>query len=103
MDRVNEKAESLPPKLPEGLRGIGMGLGEGGRALQDVSRKLPYLFQLLYQYCNNVFSYVCLGSLPANLQNAQLQMGMAALQNTGMPNIHNQALGGNYFSLPIDY
>ncbi|KAF4528842.1 hypothetical protein B566_EDAN014561, partial [Ephemera danica] len=73
MDRVNEKTENQPPKLPDGLRGIGMGLGEGGKALQDVSR-----------------------SLPTNLQNAQMQnMGMAALQGTGMPGMPNQApMGG---------
>ncbi|XP_046400233.1 myelin expression factor 2-like isoform X2 [Ischnura elegans] len=38
MDRVNEKTEGLPSKLPEGLRGIGMGLGAGGNPLLDVSR-----------------------------------------------------------------
>ncbi|XP_071450066.1 myelin expression factor 2 isoform X2 [Hetaerina americana] len=38
MDRVNEKPEGLPSKLPEGLRGIGMGLGAGGNPLLDVSR-----------------------------------------------------------------
>ncbi|KAG8226989.1 hypothetical protein J437_LFUL000294 [Ladona fulva] len=41
MDRVNEKPEGLPSKLPEGLRGIGMGLGAGGNPLLDVSRNLP--------------------------------------------------------------
>jgi hypothetical protein len=40
MDRVDHKPEG-PPKLPEGLRGLGMGLGAGGNPLQDVSRKLP--------------------------------------------------------------
>ncbi|XP_046402597.1 myelin expression factor 2-like [Ischnura elegans] len=38
MDRVNEKTEGLPSKLPDGLRGIGMGLGAGGNPLLDVSR-----------------------------------------------------------------
>ncbi|XP_021933675.1 myelin expression factor 2 isoform X2 [Zootermopsis nevadensis] len=40
MDRVDHKPEG-PPKLPEGLRGLGMGLGAGGNPLQDVSRNLP--------------------------------------------------------------
>lgn len=40
MDRVEHKPEG-PPKLPEGLRGLGMGLGAGGSPLQDVSRNLP--------------------------------------------------------------
>jgi hypothetical protein len=39
MDRVEHKPEG-PPKLPEGLRGLGMGLGAGGSPLQDVSREL---------------------------------------------------------------
>lgn len=38
MDRVSEKAEMQSSKLPQGLRGIGMGLGIGGKALQDVVR-----------------------------------------------------------------
>ncbi|XP_046408467.1 heterogeneous nuclear ribonucleoprotein M-like [Ischnura elegans] len=38
MDRENEKTEGLPSNLPEGLRGIGMGLGAGGNPLLDVSR-----------------------------------------------------------------
>ncbi|XP_066993804.1 myelin expression factor 2 [Anabrus simplex] len=40
MDRVDHKSEG-PPKLPEGLRSIGMGLGAGGTPLQDVARNLP--------------------------------------------------------------
>lgn len=42
MDRV-EKPDGLPPKLPEGLKGVGMGLGANGTPLQDVSRNLPNL------------------------------------------------------------
>lgn len=38
MDRV-EKLDG-PLKLPEGLKGIGMGLGANGTPLHDVSRKL---------------------------------------------------------------
>ncbi|CAG2056641.1 unnamed protein product [Timema podura] len=40
MDRVENKIEG-PPKLPEGLRGIGMGLGTNGYPLNDVARNLP--------------------------------------------------------------
>ncbi|XP_014253942.1 myelin expression factor 2 isoform X2 [Cimex lectularius] len=40
MDRV-DKNDGLPPKLPEGLKGIGMGLGANGVPLQDVARNLP--------------------------------------------------------------
>ncbi|XP_049765531.1 myelin expression factor 2 isoform X1 [Schistocerca cancellata] len=40
MDRIEHKQEG-PLKLPEGLRGLGMGLGAGGAPLQDVARNLP--------------------------------------------------------------
>jgi hypothetical protein len=40
MDRVNDKPENNMPRLPEGLKGIGMGLGENGRPLTDVSSNL---------------------------------------------------------------
>lgn len=36
MDRANETV-----KLPEGLKGIGMGLGQNGEPLKDVARNLP--------------------------------------------------------------
>jgi hypothetical protein len=42
MDRVDHKPEG-PPKLPEGLRGLGMGLGAGGNPLLDVSRELFFI------------------------------------------------------------
>lgn len=50
MDRVDHKPEG-PPKLPEGLRGLGMGLGAGGNPLQDVSRELsPFVSAIIYMY-----------------------------------------------------
>lgn len=39
MDRANDP--DLPPKLPEGLKSIGMGLGAGGNRLTDVARNIP--------------------------------------------------------------
>lgn len=39
MDRVDPKSD-IPGKLPEGLRGVGMGLGPGGSPLLDISREL---------------------------------------------------------------
>jgi len=36
VDRDSERSDSRPPKLPEGLRSIGMGLGAGGNPLHDV-------------------------------------------------------------------
>jgi len=41
MDRVSDKVEG-PPKLPEGLKGIGMGLGANGVPLNDVVSKYRY-------------------------------------------------------------
>lgn len=41
LDRVPEKSEGV--KLPEGLKGIGIGLGPNGEPLRDVARNLPNL------------------------------------------------------------
>lgn len=38
MDRGTDKSE---PKLPDGLKGIGLGLGPNGEPLRDVARNLP--------------------------------------------------------------
>jgi hypothetical protein len=51
MDRVNDKPENNMPRLPEGLKGIGMGLGENGRPLTDVSSK-----HLNLGFSNNVLT-----------------------------------------------
>lgn len=61
MDRVDHKPEG-PPKLPEGLRGLGMGLGAGGNPLQDVSRELSPLSYIIYITSKmvNVCVRVCL-------------------------------------------
>lgn len=39
LDRVPEKSEGI--KLPDGLKGIGIGLGPNGEPLRDVARNLP--------------------------------------------------------------
>lgn len=41
LDRVPEKSEGI--KLPEGLKGLGIGLGPNGEPLRDVARNLPNL------------------------------------------------------------
>ncbi|XP_063709919.1 myelin expression factor 2 [Culicoides brevitarsis] len=41
LDRVPDKNEGV--KLPEGLKGIGLGLGPNGEPLRDVARNLPSL------------------------------------------------------------
>jgi len=81
MDRVNDKPENNLPRLPEGLKGIGMGLGENGRPLTDVSSKL---LQLLMEI--KLIAIYNLGSIPTNVQNAQIQ-------NMNMTNQMN-AMGG---------
>jgi RNA recognition motif-containing protein len=43
LDRVPDKSEGY--KLPDGLKGIGIGLGPNGEPLRDVARNLPSLQQ----------------------------------------------------------
>ena len=43
LDRIPDKSEGL--KLPEGLGGVGIGLGPNGEPLKDVSRNLPNMNQ----------------------------------------------------------
>lgn len=46
IDRV-DKGDGLPPKLPDGLKAIGMGLGANGTPLVDVARMCSnYIIQL---------------------------------------------------------
>lgn len=44
MDKSNERPDG-PLKLPEGLKGVGMGLGANGAPLTDVARQ--YLYNIL--------------------------------------------------------
>ena len=62
MDRVNDKPENNMPRLPEGLKGIGMGLGENGRPLTDVSSKhlkLSGLNSVVIVFVSREHSYEC--------------------------------------------
>uniref|UniRef100_A0A1A9V7Y5 RRM domain-containing protein n=1 Tax=Glossina austeni TaxID=7395 RepID=A0A1A9V7Y5_GLOAU len=43
LDRIPDKSEGL--KLPEGLGGVGIGLGPNGEPLKDVARNLPNIIQ----------------------------------------------------------
>ncbi|XP_053960536.1 myelin expression factor 2 isoform X1 [Anastrepha obliqua] len=43
LDRIPDKGEGL--KLPEGLGGVGIGLGPNGEPLKDVARNLPSIIQ----------------------------------------------------------
>jgi hypothetical protein len=57
MDRVDHKPEG-PPKLPEGLRGLGMGLGAGGNPLQDVSREFSPFPRIIYLISDKIYIYI---------------------------------------------
>lgn len=63
LDRVPEKSEGL--KLPEGLKGIGIGLGPNGEPLRDVARNLPTLQQGNNQNNNSVMQQQQQNSVPA--------------------------------------
>ncbi|XP_052120886.1 myelin expression factor 2 isoform X2 [Frankliniella occidentalis] len=80
MDRV-EKPEG-PPKLPEGLKSIGLGLGPNGTILHDVPRNLPNT----NQSNNNNAPQVA----PTNVQ---LQAAMAAATAAAQAQLVNQGLG----------
>lgn len=43
LDRIPDKSEGM--KLPEGLGGVGIGLGPNGEPLRDVARSLPNILQ----------------------------------------------------------
>jgi hypothetical protein len=101
MDRVNDKPENNMPRLPEGLKGIGMGLGENGRPLTDVSSKHLKLSGL-----NSEVIVFFSGSIPTNVQNAQIQSNMNMNQmNTmgqGMPSGPNMGGGKNTFWIALE-
>ncbi|XP_044761749.1 myelin expression factor 2-like [Coccinella septempunctata] len=80
MDRVNDGT-----KLPEGLKGIGMGLGSNGEPLKDVARNLPSS----NAQQNNSMGGGILGAVP----NPALQVASAL---TGLNNINPlSSLTGN--------
>lgn len=70
LDRIPDKSEGL--KLPEGLGGVGIGLGQNGEPLKDVARNLP-----------NIINQQQQGAQVQQSQNQQL-----AAQNSSM-------MGGN--------
>ncbi|XP_069697264.1 myelin expression factor 2-like [Periplaneta americana] len=107
MDRVEHKLEG-PPKLPEGLRGLGMGLGPGGTQLKDVSRNLPSA-----QAATGLAGAVpagaaaglgaglgaaalsnVVGPSPLGLGNTGLQAGLAGVGGLGGGSLIGSSLGG---------
>ncbi|KAL3279534.1 hypothetical protein HHI36_017043 [Cryptolaemus montrouzieri] len=91
MDRANEVT-----KLPDGLKGIGMGLGSNGEPLKDVARNLPSSTQ------QSGLGAGILGAVPNSaLQVANALSGLnniapAALTNlAGNPNVFQAAQAAN--------
>lgn len=79
LDRVPEKSEGI--KLPEGLKGIGIGLGPNGEPLRDVARNLPNVQ-------NNPSQNIAQNSLSAsgaiNTLNS-ISNSLSQLQNQSVP------------------
>uniref|UniRef100_A0ABD2WR97 RRM domain-containing protein n=1 Tax=Trichogramma kaykai TaxID=54128 RepID=A0ABD2WR97_9HYME len=87
LDRANEP--DVPPKLPEGLKGIGMGLGAGGNRLTDVARNIPNVQANNSTGTNtisapvlsaNTFGSSLANVVPAQLASALSNSNAAALQ-----------------------
>ncbi|KAK0088863.1 hypothetical protein PV325_010460 [Microctonus aethiopoides] len=87
LDRANDP--DLPPKLPEGLKGIGMGLGAGGNRLMDVARNIPNVQPNSSPMVNPISAPVLATSafgaglnnvVPAQLASALSNSNAAALQ-----------------------
>lgn len=111
MDRgVSDKTEF---RLPEGLKGIGLGLGPNGEPLRDVARNLPQTntpSNLSLANSNNTLGTSVLGGVPAagvalnglgtglsaNTLNANSalggNLGLQALGLTGLGALQNQLL-----------
>lgn len=87
LDRIPDKGEGV--KLPEGLRGIGIGLGPNGEPLKNVASNLPSLQQNQNNPSQNVSSMMdnssvgALGSIgnPSLPSNTNLTNQLAALNN----------------------
>lgn len=90
LDRVPEKSEGI--KLPEGLKGIGIGLGPNGEPLRDVARNLPNVqnnphqnLQLQNNAMNNMNPLSSLSNSLSQLQNqAQAVPAPVAAPNSNL-------------------
>ncbi|XP_034230071.1 myelin expression factor 2 isoform X2 [Thrips palmi] len=103
MDRV-EKTDG-PPKLPEGLKGIGMGLGTNGSVLYDVARNLPHMTSPQPPSISSVQQLQQVAAAAAAAQ-AQVQLQGAQLahltgSNSIAPNLTNVGVSSLLGSLNV--
>lgn len=88
LDRVPEKSEGL--KLPDGLKGIGIGLGPNGEPLRDVARNLPNVQNnpaqnmAQNQAMNNINTLNSLSNSLSQLQNQPVPAPVAAPPNSSL-------------------
>lgn len=99
MDRANDP--DVPPKLPEGLKGIGMGLGAGGNRLMDVARNIPNVQTNNTPIVNtiqtpglatNAFGSNLNNVVPSQLASALSNTNAAALQASLQANLQQNSL-----------
>lgn len=91
MDRGTDKSEA---KLPDGLKGIGLGLGPSGEPLRDVARNLPQTptpSNLGLANTNSSIGAGVLGAVPAAANVALNGLGTGLSANSLNT---NTALGG---------
>ncbi|EFN89776.1 Myelin expression factor 2 [Harpegnathos saltator] len=93
LDRANEP--DMPPKLPEGLKGIGMGLGAGGNRLLDVARNIPNVQANNPPVVNPISAPVlAAGAFGASLNNVVPAQLASALSNTNAAALQASLAGG---------
>ncbi|XP_078052632.1 heterogeneous nuclear ribonucleoprotein rumpelstiltskin isoform X2 [Augochlora pura] len=93
LDRANEP--DMPPKLPEGLKGIGMGLGAGGNRLMDVARNIPNVQANNPSVVNPISAPVlAAGAFGAGLNNVVPAQLASALSNTNAAALQASLAGG---------
>ena len=93
LDRANEP--DMPPKLPEGLKGIGMGLGAGGNRLTDVARNIPNVQPNNPPVVNSISAPVlATGAFGGGLNNVVPAQLASALANSNANALQASLAGG---------
>uniref|UniRef100_A0A336KI76 CSON010885 protein n=1 Tax=Culicoides sonorensis TaxID=179676 RepID=A0A336KI76_CULSO len=103
LDRVPDKNEGV--KLPDGLKGIGLGLGPNGEPLRDVARNLPSLQSNngpgnsapapVAPPLSNAASLLGQPNLASNLAALSALSGVSALSNLSTAGLTGLGLGAN--------